>query len=187
MYPNGSLILSGSTLYGMAYQGGANNDGTIFSYNTSTSTFTTLHSFAGTSDGMYPNGSLILSGSTLYGMASQGGANAGGVIFSYNTSTSTFTTLYSFTGGNDGSYPQGSLVLSSGMLYGTATAGGANGGGTIFSYNISTSTLTTLYSFADAGDGGNSNGSLILSGSTLYGSADYGGPTGEGTIFEFGL
>ena len=30
-YPHGGLTLSGSTLYGMTYHGGANDDGTIFS------------------------------------------------------------------------------------------------------------------------------------------------------------
>lgn len=40
--------------------------------------------------------------------------------------------LYSFTGGNDGGYP-GTLVLApSGILYGTALSGGANGAGVVF-------------------------------------------------------
>jgi uncharacterized repeat protein (TIGR03803 family) len=47
-------------------------------------TFTTLYNFDGT-HGSEPYGSLILSGSTLYGMTYGGGANSDGTIFSLNT------------------------------------------------------------------------------------------------------
>ena len=67
--PSGSLTLSadGSTLYGMTYDGGANDDGTIFSIPVTGGTPTILFSFNGT-NGEDPDGSLTLSGSTLYGM-----------------------------------------------------------------------------------------------------------------------
>lgn len=43
----GSLVLSGSTHYGMAYADGSANLGTIFKINTDGTSFTVLHSFAG--------------------------------------------------------------------------------------------------------------------------------------------
>jgi uncharacterized repeat protein (TIGR03803 family) len=117
----------------------------------------------------------------------QGGASGGGTIFSFNTNTSAFSTLYSFTGGNDGENPQGSLILSGTNLYGLTTTGGANGYGTIFSVDTSNSALTALYSFSNGSDGGNPEGSLILSGATLYGMCSYGGSARDGTVFGFGL
>src|SRR5664279_4905754 len=60
-----------------------------------------------------------------------------------------FTTLYSFTGTNDGSMPVAGLVQGNdGDFYGTTESGGTNGGfGTVF--KISTNgVLTSLYSFS---------------------------------------
>ncbi len=108
-FPNGSLTLSGSTLYGMTEDGGANGDGTIFSIPVTGGTPTTLASFNGT-NGEYPYGSLTLSGSTLYGMTGGGGANGDGTIFSIPVTGGTPTTLLSFNGTN-GEGPRGSLTL----------------------------------------------------------------------------
>jgi uncharacterized repeat protein (TIGR03803 family) len=69
-----------------------------------------------------------------------------------------FSSLYSFTGGNDGSYPQSALVQGSdnnfyGTTYGGGTGGyGWQGNGTVF--KISTNgALTTLHSFTGTNDG----------------------------------
>ena len=74
LIPYGSLIQSGSTLYGMTKWHGGSGGGTIFKIGTDGTGFSLLHSFTGgASDGAYPYGSLIQSGSTLYGMTSAGG------------------------------------------------------------------------------------------------------------------
>jgi uncharacterized repeat protein (TIGR03803 family) len=66
--PYGSLTLSGRTLYGMTVYGGNNDQGTIFQFDTKTRCLEVLHSFGGL-DGAYPTkNSLVLSGTTLYGM-----------------------------------------------------------------------------------------------------------------------
>src|SRR5689334_12880527 len=97
-------------------------------------TFTTLHSFTGTTndsslnyympytngDGAVPNSGLVLSGNTLYGTAYEGGTGAVGTVFAVNTDGSGFTTLLNFTfGTSDGYSPYGGLVLSGNTLYGT--------------------------------------------------------------------
>src|SRR5439155_25192531 len=65
----GSLTASGSTLYGMTQAGGSIDFGTAFRINTDGTGFGLLHAFvSGASDGRNPNGSLIQSGPTLYGM-----------------------------------------------------------------------------------------------------------------------
>jgi uncharacterized repeat protein (TIGR03803 family) len=57
------------------------SDGTIFSIQTEGSGFTSLYSFTGGSDGAAPEGSLILSGNTLYGMTVNGAVSDAGTIF----------------------------------------------------------------------------------------------------------
>ena len=121
--PQGSLIVSGSTLYGMTESGGTHQDGTAFSLAVGGGTPTTLFNFDGT-HGQYPIGDLMLSGSTLYGMAWQGGINGDGTVFSLPAGGGTPTTLYSFDG-TYGASPQGSLILSGSTLYGMTVGGGS--------------------------------------------------------------
>jgi len=111
--PAGSLTLSGSTLYGMTcyggYYAGTYGWGTIFQINTDGTGYQVLYSFdrhvVGTGDGAYPYGSLTLSGSTLYGMTSGGGAygphNGGdGTIFSLYDASITRALVWAGTGGS---------------------------------------------------------------------------------------
>jgi uncharacterized repeat protein (TIGR03803 family) len=189
-YPEGSLILSGRTLYGMTSEGGPNDYGTIFEFNTKTGQYTVLHSFGTvTGDGETPYGSLVLSGKTLYGMTGDGGATNNGTIFSFNTKTGQYTVLYSFKGGTeDGGTPYGSLVVSGKNLYGMTGNGGANTEGTIFSFNTKTGQCAVLHSFGSVtGDGSNPyyGDNLILSGKTLYGMTTDGGTDDDGAIFSF--
>ena len=180
--PFGDLTLSGSTLYGMAYEGGTNNQGTIFSIPISGGTPTTLFSFDGT-NGANPNGSLTLSGSTLYGMTEGGGANGYGVIFSVPVTGGTPTILFPFDNTN-GREPYASLTLSGSTLYGTTYFGGADASqGTAFSIQTTGGTPTVLSSFGGAVRT-NPSGNLTLSGSTLYGMTEYGGASGSGAVFS---
>jgi uncharacterized repeat protein (TIGR03803 family) len=186
--PWGGFVMSGNTLYGTTSYGGASNYGTIFSYNTSTSTFTVLYSFTNGSDGARPECSLIMdSGGTLYGVASAGGANSKGTVFSYNPTTTTFTTLHAFAGGSDGAYPDGALLLSgTTTLYGTASGyGDASDYGTIFTIGTNGSSYLVLHSFTGGSDGAYPFGSLIMSGTVLYGTTWGDGTNTSGTIFKY--
>src|SRR5208337_3500962 len=107
-YPTGSLTADASDLFGTTYEGGANNDGTVFEIaNTSTgyaSTPTTLVSFNGT-DGYDLFGGLIADAAgDLFGTTYEGGANGGGTVFEIARTASTPTTLVSFNG-TDGAKP----------------------------------------------------------------------------------
>ena len=186
-YPQGSLTLSGSTLYGMTGYGGADGNGTVFKINTDGTGFQLLHSFDG-SDGYNPQGSLILSGSTLYGMVTWGGRTWGystdGTIFKINTDGTGFQLLHRFAGyANDGSNPYGDLTLSGATLYGMTLGGGPSFEGTIFQINTDGTEFQLLHTFF-TGIGSQPQGSLTLSGSTLYGMTSNGGPDGNGTIFK---
>jgi uncharacterized repeat protein (TIGR03803 family) len=186
-YPSGDLILSGTNFYGTTSQGGAAGLGTVFRVNTNGGSYTNLHSFAGyPSEGANPPGSLTLNGSTLYGMAQAGGAATLGVVFKLNTDGSGYTNLHSFAGGaGDGATPYGSLTLTNGALYGMTSVGGASNYGAVFRVNTDGCSYTNLHAFTvSAGDGASpSRGSLLLSGSTLYGMTYYGGTNNEGVVF----
>src|ERR1017187_4618377 len=188
MAPSPGLILSGNTLYGAAEQGGSSDYGTVFAVQTNGTGFTILHSFTG-SDGSGPAAGLILSGNTLYGTAGWGGSSGNGTVFAIQTNGTGFTTVYSFTGGSDGSLPVAGLILSGNTLYGTAYQGGSGGAGTVFAVHTDGTGFTILHSFtAVSGSGANSDGAnpwagLILSGNTLYGTAEAGGSSGDGTVF----
>ena len=186
--PGGDLLLMGSTWYGMTSEGGVSGYGTIFSIPVGGGTPTILYSFTGGADGGYPGGSLSTDGSTLYGMTASAGAHNFGTIFSFVPISSTFNTLYDFTGGVDGKSPNGSLVYSGGVLYGLS-AGSIGTGfptftpavyGAIFSYDIGSTVFTVLHSFSGAAIG--PYGSLVLNGTILYGVNN-----AEGTLFSFDL
>ncbi len=142
-YPYGSLTVSGGTIYGMTQNGGATGDGNIFSVGTNGANFQNLLSFTGsggTASGEAPTGGLILSGTTIYGMTNQGGADGYGNIFSVGIDGSGYDDLYDFTGGTDGGNPYGDLTFSGGALFGMTSQGGANGDGTVFALTLPTPT-----------------------------------------------
>jgi len=189
--PAAGLILSGNTLYGTTASGGSTGNGTVFKVNTDGSGFSNLYNFpaSDTSGGQTPQAGLILSGNTLYGTTVGGGRAGMGTVFKINTNGSGFTTLYSFSAtdtngfNSDGAAPQAGLILSGNMLYGTAHAGGTAGNGTIFAVATNGSGFATLYSFTGGNDGASPQAGLILSGNTLYGTANGGGSAGDGTLF----
>ncbi len=184
--PMGNLTISGSTIYGMTYGAGAYGTGTIFQINTDGTGYQVLHSFGSiANDGSYPYGSLTLSGTTLYGMTSDGGAYGAGTIFQINTDGTGYQVLHSFGVANDGSSPYGSLTLSGTTLYGMTAYGGAYRAGTIFQINTDGTGYQVLYSYGGSPyDGYNPQGAFIVSGSTLYGVTEGGGAANWGTIFQ---
>jgi uncharacterized repeat protein (TIGR03803 family) len=198
------LALSGNTLYGAANAFGASFAGTLFAVNTDGAGFTTLYSFTATAppaytngDGVGPEGTLILSGNTLYGTTLVGGPSAAGTVFAVNTDGRGFRALHSFSN-SDGAHPLSGLLVSGDVLYGT-TAYGANGftgeytgSGTVFALKTDGSGFATLYRFTTVqnainNDGANPIAGLALQGSTLYGTTQSGGGSGNGTVFKLGV
>lgn len=121
-------------LYGTTFYGGGYGAGTVFELDTA-DVETALYSFC--SPQGCPNGATPATGllrdkaGNLYGTTESGGANYFGTIFKLNT-TGQETILYNFTGGVDGGYPEGDLMMDKqGNLYGTTFVGGdltCNGG-----------------------------------------------------------
>jgi uncharacterized repeat protein (TIGR03803 family) len=180
------LILSGSSLYGTAVQGGTAGYGTVFSFNTDGTGFRTLHSFTDGSDGGYPWDALILSGDTLYGTAEVGGSSGWGTVFAVNTNGTGFRNLHSFTGGSGGADPRAGLILSGNTLYGTAFyTSASSGNGIVFAVNTNGTGFTILHAFAvPLNQEGNPAPELVLSGTTLFGASFADGAYGHGTVFS---
>ena len=95
----------------------------------------TLVTFTGAANGAYPQASLTLSGSTLYGTTYGGGSSDEGTIFSVNTNGTGFQTLATFTMAN-GARPYAGLTLIGSTLYGTTLYSGSSNAGTIFAYDL---------------------------------------------------
>jgi hypothetical protein len=197
-YPEASLVVDNSgNLYGTTsgYNFATNEqvgNGSVFELTPGSGgyTETTLWSFSGGTDGALPFGNLVIDGNgNLFGTTFDGGDYGAGDVYELTPGGGgfTFNTLYSFTGGNDGSDPEAALSLDdNGNLYGTTRYGGSSFAGAIFelspvagSYNESV--LENFDYFTNGGYpvGGmaiDSNGDLF--GTTAGGGADY-----DGTVF----
>jgi uncharacterized repeat protein (TIGR03803 family) len=189
-HPAAGLVLSGNTLFGTTAYGGAAGYGTVFQVNTDGSDFTTLYSFTNGTDGATPMAPLLVAGGMLYGTASAGGSSNDGTIFMLDTAGSNFSTLYTFTNGEDGAAPAAGLLLAGSTLYGT-TAGTSSGSsfGTMFMMNTNGSAFGLLHRFSAPISNTNSDGilpsgPLILLEGLVYGTATDGGSHGTGTLFE---
>jgi uncharacterized repeat protein (TIGR03803 family) len=178
----------GTTIGGGTGSSCLNGCGTVFEI-TPKGVLTTLHSFD-VADGVQPQGPLVQGADgSLYGTTWGGGANFNGTIFKV-TPSGAFKTLHSFNY-SDGAAPSGTMVQASdGDFYGT-TWGGGNasctfGCGTVFRMTPN-GRVTTLHSF-DSTDGSSPYGGLFeATNGKLYGTTEYGGLDGDGTIFSLDL
>src|ERR1041385_4098042 len=153
--PLANLTLSGDTLYGTAFRGGATGGGVVFALKTNGSSFTNLHTFTW-EEGASPQSPLILSGNTVYGTVPSG-------VFAVNTDGTGFTNLVS-----NMSWAL-EMVLSSNVLYGIDDSH-------VFAVHTDGSGFTNLHTFN--GIDGTSGRGIALSGNTLYGTTTFGGTNG---------
>jgi uncharacterized repeat protein (TIGR03803 family) len=93
-----------------------------------------LYNFSG-GDGAGPEGVILDKAGNLYGICGGGGQYGEGVVFKLSpqrNGTWKYTPLHTFTG-HDGAQPEANLTFGpDGKLYGTASIGGAYGGGVVF-------------------------------------------------------
>jgi uncharacterized repeat protein (TIGR03803 family) len=176
--PAGSLIMDeAGNLYGATEAGGQGpfpGFGTLYRLDP-TGNFTVLYEFRGKSDGSNPQGPLVRDAhGNLYGVATAVDSAIKGTVFRLAPG-GRFTVLHTFTGGADGSGPQGGLLRDSvGNLFGSAIKGGDSGAGTVFEITKSGS-FTRLYSFTGGADGSGPNGGLVQDpGGNIYGTTQIG-------------
>lgn len=168
---------------------------------------TVLYSFGSRAgDTIEPDSTLELTpGGTLFGTSMTGGANGIGTVFELANPGGVWTehVIHDFVaspGYPGGGFPMGVVASPTGVLYGTAEVGGANGAGLVFELAPPAAageawTYTVLYNFTgQSGDGYAPYGPPILRpNGTLFGTTLYGGTgpcaldptvTGCGTVFE---
>jgi uncharacterized repeat protein (TIGR03803 family) len=132
----GLCLGSDGNFYGTAAYGGY-GVGTIFRINPANNQFTNLYSFTAGDDGALPDAPLIEGNDgNYYSTVFYAGAYSYGTVFEISPNR-TFTSLYSFTGGNDGSLPEATLVQGfDGNFYGTTVNGGIGGRGVVFCMSL---------------------------------------------------
>lgn len=139
MSPDGNAPYAGLTMdgagsfYGTTVAGGAGAN--CFEYSGYSGCGTVFHGLGSTIYSFYepflapvggPKSPVTLDAQgNLYGTSWQDGANHYGNVFMLTAGQYAYTSLYDFTGGNDGRYPVGNVVRdSNGNLYGTASDSG---------------------------------------------------------------
>jgi uncharacterized repeat protein (TIGR03803 family) len=135
---------------------------------------------------LFTTGKLVLdSKGNLFAVDQTGGTSGDGSIFKL-TQSGVFTVLYSFTGKEDGAFPNGVISDSHGNLYGTTNMGGAFGQGTVFEFTAAGS-IKTIYSFTGGSDGGEPFDSALVRDSqgNLFGTTMFdGGKISFGVVFK---
>jgi uncharacterized repeat protein (TIGR03803 family) len=180
-YPNLGLIRDAAgNLYGTTKGGGKRGAGTVFKLD-SAGNETVLHTFQRAPDGAVPIAGLVQDAAgNFYGTTGSGGqksCNGGsatcGVVFKVDPNGNE-TVFYSFTGGTDGEYPWGGLLIdSTGNLYGTAEGGNPAGGGYGVFFKVDPSgEETVLYNFAAYQEG---FVTAMDSAGNFYGTSEIGG------------
>ena len=189
------------TLYGTTVYGGQGSNGIVFNLRPPATvcksvscpwTETVLYNFTGGSDGASPYlGDLIFDAAgNIYGTTILGGAFGLGTVFKLTRSGGGWSesVLHSFTGGDDGAFPQNGVAFdSAGNLYGTATDGGSFDFGTVYELSPSGSgwTENTIYTFNGVSDNEYPVGSVVIDGhGNLYGTTSPSNSLAAGTVWE---
>jgi len=203
--PGGRMVVDAAgNLYGTTFYGGADycsyGCGTVYKLSKRGSQWilTTLYQFDGFHEGAHPWGGITLGpDGALYGSTYGGGASGAGLVFKLQPQPSRCATalcywdetvLYNFTGGADGSAPQGVLAFdSAGNLYGTTDGGGLNNDGVVYELSPAQGSwsFNVLYRFMGGSDGsGPSDGIAIDQSGDLYGTTSFGGADSLGVVYE---
>lgn len=128
---------------------------------------------------------IILSNDTIFLTTQEMGRHQGGVISVVDTVGNSATALHHFGFVADGFWPKTGLIRGSdARLYGTASVGGPDGNGVVFSVNASGTGFFATHRFSDA-EGYEPVGELLeASNGKIYGALHFGGPINTGCIYR---
>ncbi len=184
--PLGSVVEdSAGDLFGCTIQGGASGGGVVWELPTDTSTIQDVVSFSA-STGELCKGLLIDSHGDLFGCTSIDGPDNYGTIFKVVQGSGAITTLAAFNGTN-GANPGVLTEDSHGNFFG-ATEGSGSDYGTVFELRSGSTIIQNVASFANTfgiSQPSLDPGNLVVDDNgNIFGTTEYGGPNGDGTVFE---
>jgi uncharacterized repeat protein (TIGR03803 family) len=194
----GVIMDTEGNLYGTTVAGGDTDSGTVFKLDPRSGAETVLYSFCpdpSCVDGESPQAGVVMDArGNLYGTTTGGGTGQG-VIFKLDSSGEE-AVLYTFCSAEPscgGDFPIAGLIMDAREnLYGTASAGGDDGGGTVFELDTS-GAFSILHTFSEFPGLLEPIGGLVMDAEgNLYGTAAQGGPgncnqaafSGCGAVFK---
>ena len=188
---SGVIADASGNLYGTTSAGGTAGYGTVYQLVPSASGWkeNVIYNFQGQNDGETPYAGLTFDkNGNLYGGATDGGSNSGGVIFELSPSASgwTFTPIYSTPGWGVSGPFRTPYVAANGTIYGTTHCDGLNSAGSIYelTYSGSTWTYTSLHDFTGGADGGYVFANPVFDAhGDVFGTTQVGG-SGYGVVWE---
>lgn len=196
--PISNLVEVNAVIYGMTKSGGDYANGILYSYDltNSASPFEEVYHFPGSPGGSESVGGLSVIDNIIYGTTTRGGDYNEGTIFSLDPSIENPepVILYSFHNPT-GHYPNYCKLIeypeNSNDLYGITTAGGTNGNGVIFMFDLDAapgSRYSVLHNLDQAiYEGTENRGSLAEKDGVLYGFTKSGGEHEDGVLFKYDL
>ncbi|HZY78477.1 MAG TPA: choice-of-anchor tandem repeat GloVer-containing protein [Cyclobacteriaceae bacterium] len=176
-------------LWGTTVKGGKGGGGTIYSTNADGNSYYKIrHEFTPDVKGKQPIGTLVkATNGKYYGITAAGGAMDMGVIYEFDINTSEIKTLHEFSTGDPYVGGIGGMIQASdGKLYGLTYKGGSEYSGTIYSWDIATSTFTNEFTFIPGKTGVVPVGELIEVAPLVFCGVTQGGNTHvNGIIFQW--
>ena len=200
-YPYGGIVVGANGyFYGTTYYGGTTfNAGTVYRLFSARGSWVeqVVYIFTGGAGGTNPYAGMTMdTAGNFYGTTYVGGNSNYGTVYKLTLGKNkkyTQKVLYSFKGylSNDGEYPEFAAVIldAKGNIFGATYQGGSSSNeGTVYELKLTKGKYkeSVLHAFVDTSgsDGYYPQAGVILVKGKLYGTSEYGGIHGYGTVFE---
>ena len=190
--PTGSSMVEDSAgdIFGLVSQVGSTQRNGIFELakgsNTPTLAGEIIPTFGPGNVSNGETGGLVMDeNGNIFGSQSLTGDPSGdGVVFELPSGSHTVMTVAQFNGSGNGSGPVGHLINdSTGNVFGTTRAGGANNAGTVWEVAAGTTAITVLASFPPSAASGSANGLVMDANGNLFGTIGTNQATPSSTNF----
>jgi len=177
--------------YYFSSNGGLTRSGNILEYDTTQNTLKSVFSFNHAPLGGVPVGKLLqVYGDKFIGITSEGGNENLGTVYIWDPSKEKLNVLHHLTSANGRNNGElGGLVkASNGNIYGVMHSGGVNNRGTVYTFDLGTSTFDTIKSFHSSSiEGSSPVFGLVEKDGYLYGLNYSGSTNGKGSIFKINM
>lgn len=187
-HPQGTLLRTADgQLYGTTCKGGNFDRGLLFRFDPALNLFTPILHLDGAGKGANPQGGLTEGpDGRLYLLCPKGGAHGLGTLLAIDLKQQIMQKLADFDGTSLGSHPRSNLaLLADGWLYGSCSAGGRQGAGTLFRLHPQSGKSEKVADFSADSSGRAPQGNLVVGkDGRLYGLCIQGGSQDMGTCFR---